>query len=65
MVSDLKIGFKVGVAYLLKESREARFDFFSQVKEVEFIAILLGQYTVHQLLELLGASCDWHFKHSK
>lgn len=59
MIHDLKVGFKVGVAYLLEEDLKLGLDLLSLVEEIELVFLLLTQDAIDKLLELLWTCCDW------
>lgn len=59
MIHDLKVGFKVGVAYLLEENLKLGLDLLCLVEEIELVFLLLAQDAIDQLLELLWTGCNW------
>jgi hypothetical protein len=61
MIDDIKIGFKVGVADLLKEDTELIFDFFCFEEEVKLIFLVFREHTVDELLELFWTCGNGHF----
>lgn len=65
MIHNLKVGFKVGVAYLLKKDLELGLDFLSLVEEIELVFLFLTQDAIDKLLELLWACCNWYLINPK
>ena len=43
MIHDLKVSFKVGVAYLLEEHLEFCLDLLSLMEEIELVSLFLTQ----------------------
>lgn len=65
MIHNLKVGFKVGVAYLLKKDLKLGLDLLSFVEEIELIFLFLTQDAIDELLELLWACCNWNLINPK
>ena len=65
MIHNLKVGFKVGVAYLLEKDLKLGLDLLSLVEEIELVLLFLTQDAIDELLELLRTCCNWNLVYPK